>query len=81
MIIESIIDIFFIPLQLLLNMLPSSIVELIPDFTLPDIALMGAYFFPMDVIVFAISSWAAWYMIFMTWAIIEWVYKKIPGIN
>lgn len=37
--------------------------------------------FPADVWIALISSVIFWYVAQMTWAIIEWIIKKIPGVN
>lgn len=38
-------------------------------------------FFPADVWVVVIGNILFWTSLHFVWAIIEWVYKKIPGIN
>lgn len=38
-------------------------------------------FFPVDVYVIVIANIALWLTIQFAWAIIEWIYRKIPGIN
>lgn len=38
-------------------------------------------FFPIDVWVIVIANVVFWLTIQFTWAVIEWIYKKIPGIN
>lgn len=38
-------------------------------------------FFPVDVWVVVLTSVAFWLSIQFTWAVIEWVYRKIPGVN
>lgn len=38
-------------------------------------------FFPPDLWAFVIQSIGFWYGIMMLWAVIEWVYKKIPGVD
>lgn len=50
------------------------------DDTLKLIA-KGMMFFPVDVYVIVIANIALWLTIQFGWAIIEWLYKKIPGIN
>lgn len=81
MLIELIIDLLFLPLSLLIELLPETLYQQVPIINIPDIARMGAYFFPMDVLILAISGFTTWYAIHFAWAIIEWLYKKIPGIN
>lgn len=46
-------------------------------------ALIGKAFivFPVDVFKLCISNVIFWLSVQMGWAIIEWVYKKIPGVS
>lgn len=43
-----------------------------------NISLM---FFPLDVWLVTISNIFFWIIAQFTWAIIEWIYKKIPGVS
>lgn len=81
MIIEMIINTVFIAIEGLINMLPANTVETIVYSPIPDAIKWGAYFFPLDTLVFAIGMFLTWYTILMAWAVIEWVYKKIPGVS
>lgn len=47
------------------------------------ISLLGKamMFFPVDVWAVVILNITFWLSIQFAWAIIEWIYKKIPGIN
>ena len=38
-------------------------------------------FFPIDVWIVVIMNITMWLSLQFAWAIIEWIYKKIPGIN
>ena len=38
-------------------------------------------FFPVDVWVAVLANVGFWLTIQFTWATIEWVYKKIPGVS
>lgn len=65
------------------------IVTLIPEgFQLPswisytvEILKYPLSLIPGDVWVIIISNVSFWYIAHLTWAIIEWILKKIPGIN
>lgn len=81
MIIEALINMIFIPLNLLVGMMPAAIVESASTVALPDIVRMGVCFFPTDVIALTVGMFSSWYVIQLGWAIIEWVYKKIPGVS
>ena len=41
----------------------------------------GLMFFPADLWVLVITNIVTWTTIFFAWSIIEWIYKKIPGVN
>lgn len=81
MILEVIITIFYGIVLLLITLLPSNVVEKVTMVQPPEMISWAACFFPMDALFLAIGMFLTWYGILMTWAIIEWVYKKIPGVN
>jgi len=55
--------------------------------TLPDVSsftdIIGysAYFFPLGTLSLILGMFFAGYTALLTWAIIEWIYKKIPGVS
>lgn len=82
MIFEGILTLLFGIVKVVINILPTSI------FTMPQwfadfssLISIGLSFFPDDVFYVAIGNIAIWVVLHITWAIIEWVYKKIPGIG
>lgn len=81
MIIENICDLLFGLCSTVIGLCPNLDVpslELAPTATLLGWALN---FFPPSLWGTIILSIGFWYGIQMTWAIIEWVYKKIPGVD
>jgi len=83
------IEVLLFPIMLILreaiNMIP-----IIGNFVdAPDIGLsalieiigVGFYIFPAPLFFYFIANVTLWLGIQMLWAIIEWVYNKIPGIN
>lgn len=46
-----------------------------------DILGYGVYFFGASTFTFVISSIAFWFTVDIAWAVIEWLYVKIPGVN
>lgn len=46
-----------------------------------DLVANAMMFFPIDVWVIVIANVVLWISIQFAWAVFEWVYKKIPGIN
>jgi hypothetical protein len=41
----------------------------------------GFYVFPASMFFIIIGNVLFWFYVQMKWAIIEWLYKKIPGVN
>lgn len=41
----------------------------------------GLMFFPSDVFAISLGSIIFWLVAQLAWAIVEWVYKKIPGVD
>lgn len=80
-----IIHLLFAPLFGLLTL----ILEMIPAFTTPvvgfntvlDIAGYGTRILGSKFCFVVISNIVMWLTIQMGWSIIEWVYKKIPGVK
>ena len=46
-----------------------------------DLIRIGLQFFPIDLWVLLLTNIITWTTIFFAWSIIEWIYKKIPGIS
>lgn len=81
MIIEKILDLWFSAIDLLLNMLPVNVVETVSTLNPPHFINWALCFFPTDVITVVIAMFGTSYIVMMAWAVIEWVYKKIPGVS
>ena len=81
MIVEGILDLLYGLLFSIVDMLP--VLGDLPgwiDNTL-NVLSYGLMFFPLDVFVTVVGSFAFWMSAHMVWAFIEWVYKKIPGVD
>ena len=81
MIIESIFNMLYGLLFGLVDMLP--VLGDLPtwiDNTL-NVLSYGLMFFPIDVFVTVFGSIAFWMGAHLVWALVEWVYKKIPGVD
>lgn len=81
MIIEALCNLLFLILNGIISLFPSG-------FTLPDwgvaffnLLQKALFFFPPDVLVTVISVVVGSYSSQFVWAIIEWCYKKFPGIE
>lgn len=46
-----------------------------------DILAQAFVFFPFTLFLTCISTISFWLTAHMVWAIVEWVYKKLPGIS
>lgn len=66
------------------------VMNLLPDFTptavvniSDSIALMAPVLsiFPLDLFKFIFNNGLFWMGIQLSWSIVEWVYKKIPGVS
>lgn len=81
MIVESIFNVFFVFIEFLLNKVPSA--YSLPDWLATAIKLMYDVicFVPADVITVLFLNVSFWWGVHMLWAVIEWLYKKIPGVD
>lgn len=81
MIIELILIPFFSLVRGIVNLLPND-----PgvNLTLANLIVFvrkGLYFTDIFVFITCISSVVFWTSAQFIWAIVEWVYKKLPGVN
>lgn len=81
MIVEKIIDLFFLPINSIFALLPESFSIPILSIQIPQPLRYGACFFPMNIINMLLVSAISWYVIFISYAILEWSWKKIPGVS
>lgn len=81
MITQAILNVLMIPLFALIDLLPGAVVTTLAYIEPPQIVKYGAYFFPLDVLSTVVTGFSLWYTVLLTWAMIEWVYKKIPGVD
>ena len=81
MIIEAICSVFFLAVRTFIAYLsvPFRLPEWIADAA--SIIGIGLLVFPIDVWAGVIGSVISWAGVHFVWAIIEWVYKKIPGVD
>jgi len=85
MIIEFLLNPFFWFVEFLFNLLPDmSHIDPLSDFDISVfiyILSYGFYIFPFSLFMIFVSNILFWKSTQLTWAIIEWIYKKIPGVN
>ncbi len=80
-----IVEALFLPIFLIVR----GLIALLPGaFTLPlwsvdtfNLLLKALFFFPADVWVVIIGNISFWLIAQFSWSIIEWIYKKIPGVD
>lgn len=70
-------------LLVLINMIPQATNLQDNGWIVSTLTLLNKalYFFPQDVWWLFISNLSFWLTAQLTWACIEWAYKKIPGIK
>lgn len=82
MIIELILLPFFKLISFVISLIPSvSNVNGVVSQSFYDFMKVGLYFFGSSSFCLVIASVVSWSVIHLGWAIVEWVYKKIPGVS
>ena len=85
MIIKYLLTPIFRLLGLIINLLPDlSYIDPLYGFDISgfiNILAYGFIIFPFPLFTIFIGNMIFWLGVQMVWAIIEWVYKKIPGVN
>ena len=81
MIIELVTSPMFLLIDSIIALIPEGLV--LPNYISQTLDLLKypLSIFPVDLWVVIISNVTFWYGAQMSWAIIEWVYKKIPMIS
>lgn len=82
MITEGIFSIFLNAVYGLASAIPMALYEL-PNWALQTLKLckIGLGIFPADVWTICIGNGVFWLAVQFVWAIIEWIYKKVPGVD
>ena len=81
MIIELVTSPIFVLIDSIIGLIPEGLV--LPNFVSQTLELLKypLSIFPVDLWVVIISNVTFWYGAQILWAIVEWVYKKIPGVD
>lgn len=81
MIIELLFNLIFGLVKIIINLIPSG--YSLPNwfYSFYDVVSNALAFFPKGVFIIIIGNVFFWLTAHMTWAIIEWIYKKVPGID
>ena len=53
----------------------------IPHNSAIELISWGLYFFPIDLWITCIANIILWIVVQVSWSTVEWVYKKIPGVD
>lgn len=81
MIIKVLMAPFWLLIDLLISLLPSTVVQSLSMSSVFDILAKGVSVIGLSNFALFLGSAIFWYTVQLTWAVIEWLYKKIPGIN
>jgi len=81
MIIELLLSPFWGLIDLIINLLPSAPSSAFSLGNFVSIVSKGMIFINPVTFVLVISNVLFWASIHFGWAIVEWVYKKIPGVD
>lgn len=81
MIIELLFNLIFGLVNFIISFIPSG--YNLPNwfFSFYDVVSNALAFFPRPVFIIVISNVGFWLAAHMGWAVIEWVYKKVPGVD
>lgn len=82
MITETILSFVFMVIRDFMMLIPETFFKL-PDWGIQAFKMIriGLGIFPNDVWLVCIMNGLFWITIQFTWSMIEWVYKKIPGVD
>jgi len=81
MITETILNMLFAVNELIINMMPQ--IHALPNWLQDTINIIKVplSIFPLDVWITVIGSVTMWYGLQFGWSVVEWIYKKIPGVD
>lgn len=82
MIIELILFPFFKLISFVISLIPGvGSVNGVVSQSFYEFMKIGLYFFGSTSFCLVIASVVSWSVIHFGWAVIEWIYKKIPGVD
>lgn len=82
MIIEGLFSLIFVFVEFVMNLIPSFDLTAL-DHVSASVMLLanGLVLFPVDLWVVLFTNIVFWLSTAVLWSVIEWVYKKIPGLD
>ena len=83
MILETVFELFLGLIRVFVDLLNLNSTIALPDWGVHSLNMLLKCFsfFPFDVWSILISNVLAWTGIHFVWAIVEWIYMKIPGVS
>lgn len=81
MIVQAFFDAQFFFVNFLISLLPDISFDVLNPSNTFNILKYALYWFPLDLWILILTNIVFWITVQFSWAIIEWIYKKIPGIN
>ena len=82
MITEAILSNLFLIAKFLIGLLPEALVDAFEGTTaLGTVLAYALIYFPMDIWIFGLGAIISMMTITLVYAILEWVWKKIPGVD
>lgn len=82
MITESLLDFLFAIVEFMIGLIPDWSANMFDGTAgLGTILAYGLYFFPIDLWIFVIGQGVLMMGITLAYALSEWVWKKIPGVE
>lgn len=81
MIIELLLSPIFLLITGLVALMPSAMA--LPDWGVASLSVISRalFFFPPDVWTTVLANISFWLFVQLSWGVIEWIYKKIPGVS
>lgn len=81
MIVKLVFSPIFAIINFVISLLPAN--YSLPNFYQDSVSILskGLAFFPSDVWIIVITNIFFWLYVQFSWSLVEWVYKKIPGVD
>lgn len=81
MVVEAVVKALLAVASFIVGLLPKMDFEMLSGNEFFKVLSTFLYFFPMDLWLFVIGNMLLMITVSLGYAIIEWVYKKIPGVD
>lgn len=82
MIVELLFNMIFGIVDIVIGLIPSIVLDTVGGASsMVTLLSYGLYFFPLDLWLVIIANIIVWLGVQGGWVVIEWCYKKIPGVD